>query len=240
MKIKYLLIAVALFIGATANAQGLSDILKGLGNSGTDASSMVGNLVEGVFTKTNIGLDDIVGSYVSEGPAVAFKSDNFLKKAGGLAEAAALETKLKPYYEQYGLTGLKLEVDSAANFTMNVKGMNLTGTVVHNEDEGTFTFNFMAMGMKIGQFTAYIQKSGKDLALMFDANKLKQIVSTISKFSGSSLATAFSKILDSYEGCCIGFDLKAQNSGGSSNSSSGTQSAGPGLDYLRNLLNRKK
>ena len=96
MRLKTIFIAVALLWGATVHAQGLGDLLKGLGGSG----STIGNLVEGVFTKTNLTLADLVGDYTSEGPAVAFKSDNLLKQAGGIAGAAALETKLKPYYEQ--------------------------------------------------------------------------------------------------------------------------------------------
>ena len=65
MRLKTIFIAVALLWGATVHAQGLGDLLKGLGGSG----STIGNLVEGVFTKTNLTLADLVGDYTSEGPA---------------------------------------------------------------------------------------------------------------------------------------------------------------------------
>lgn len=233
MRLKTIFIAVALLWGAAVHAQGLGDLLKGLGGSG----STIGNLVEGVFTKTDLSLADLVGDYTSEGPAVAFKSDNLLKQAGGIAGAAALETKLKPYYEQYGLTGMTLAVDTASNFTMTVKGMKLSGDIVCNDGEGTFTFNIKAMGMKVGQFTAYVQKSGSDLDLMFDATKLKQLISTVSRLTGGKMTQALSSVLDSYDGACIGFDMKctsAKKTGTSSDSS-----AGSAIESLRNILNRR-
>ena len=42
-------------------------------------------MLEGIFTKTNLEIADLVGEYESAGPAVSFKSDNFLQKAGGIA-----------------------------------------------------------------------------------------------------------------------------------------------------------
>ena len=249
-KLKVSLVALALMAGATANAQGLSDILKALGGGG-DVSSTIGNLIEGVFSKSDITLEDLVGDYVSTGPAVTFKSDNFLQKAGGVAGAAALETKLQPYYEQYGLTGMTLVVNDDASYIMTVKGIKLSGTVTRNDGDGTFTFNLMAMGMKVGQFTAYVEKTGKNLNLMFDATKLKEIISTVGKFSGMTIAKTLGTILDSYDGACVGF--KMENTGKNVSSSQGNTPASTGsstrqdsgndgsaLNSLKDLLNKKK
>ncbi|MDE5874998.1 MAG: DUF4923 family protein [Muribaculaceae bacterium] len=212
MKLKTILVAFALLLGINANAQSLSDILRGLGGgsstSQSSTASTIGNLLEGIFTKTNLSLDDLVGEYTSTGPAVTFKSDNFLQKAGGIAGAAALETKLKPYYEQYGLTGMTLSVDSDYKFSMNVKGIRLSGTITKGSEEGTFVFNLMvANAIKLGAFTAYVQKSGKNMDLMFDATKLKQLISTVAKFTGGKLIGAMGTLLDSYDGACIGFKM---------------------------------
>ncbi|MDE6400315.1 MAG: DUF4923 family protein [Muribaculaceae bacterium] len=231
MRLRTIIIALAILCISNVNAQGLGDLLKGLGGGSSDIGTTIGNLVEGVFTKTDLTLADLTGEYESQGPAVAFKSDDLLKKAGGIAGAAALETKLKPYYEQYGLTGMKLSVDSAANFTMTVKGVRLSGDITKNGDDGTFTFNIKAAGMKIGQFTAYVQKSGSNLDLMFDATKLKQLISTVSGLAGGTMTKALSSILDSYDGACIGFEMKgtvAESAGSSS---------GSAIESLRNILN---
>lgn len=225
----------------TVNAQSLSDILGNLGgnNSGNSGGNIISNVLEGVFTKTNLSLKDLVGEYQAQGPAVTFKSDNFLQKAGGIAGAAAIEQKLNPYYEQYGLNNMTLTVDEDANFTMKVKSLSLKGTITKNDEEGTFIFNFNVMGISIGKFTAYIEKSGRNLNLMFDATKLKTIISAIAKFTGNSMASALGSILDSYDGACIGWKMVStatnENNSGSSNTGSAISS---GLDALKDILNK--
>lgn len=247
--LKSLFIAAALLLAAaTAQAQSLGDILGGLGNSSGNQSGLggtIGNVLSGIFTKSDLTLDDIVGEYVSDGPAVTFKSDNFLQKAGGIAGAAAIETKLQPYYEQYGLTGMPLTIDSDGNFTMKIKGIPLSGTVAAKDNKGEFKFVIKALGtVKVGQFTAYIQKSGRNIDLMFDAKKLKDFISTVGKFSGMKIAGSLSKILDSYDGANIGFKMK--NTGSSSvtspveSSDSTASGQGSGLENLFNILNNRK
>lgn len=92
--IKSIFTSLFLIIAFSASAQSIGDLLKGLGQGSSDIGSTIGNALQGIFTKTDLTIEDIVGEYVSTGPAVAFKSDNFLQKAGGIAGAAALETKL--------------------------------------------------------------------------------------------------------------------------------------------------
>ncbi|MDE5876103.1 MAG: DUF4923 family protein [Muribaculaceae bacterium] len=198
-----------------ASAQSLSDIL-----GGGDTGSTVTNMLSGIFSNTNFTIADIAGDYQASGPAISFKSDNLLQKAGGIAGAAAIESKLSPYYEQYGLNSMTLQIAENGDFTMTVKKLKLTGTITEGGDKGNFEFNFKAFGkVKLGKINAYIEKSGNSLDLMFDASKLKSIVSAVANFSGMSLAKTAAGILDSYDGACIGF--KMNKVGGDNNSSSG-------------------
>lgn len=232
----------------TMNAQSLGDLLGGLGGGNSKAGDMIGSLVDGIFTKSNLSLDDLVGEYKSEGPAVTFKSDNFLQKAGGLAGAAKIESELKPYYEKYGLNNMTLTVDADHNFTMVIKGISLKGDITKDESAGTFDFNFSVMGLKIGKFTAYVEKSGRNLNLMFDATKLKDFISAVAKFTGNSMAKALGTILDSYEGACIGFKMVSTGAASNTNSSgsdvngasdsNSTGSSSP-LDALKDILKSK-
>lgn len=249
-KLKVLTLVIGLVLsGFSANAQGLGDILKGLGgNSGI--GDMVGGLIEGVFTKSDLTVADLAGSYVSEGPAISFKSDNFLQKAGGMAGAAAIEAKLKPYYQQYGLTGMTLDVDKDGNYTMGVKGIKINGTITKNESDGTFDFNITVVSMKLGKFTAFVEKSGSTLKLMFDADKLMKLVSAIAKFTGNSIASTLGSILESYDGACIGFKMQQTSSSAAattttttssetqSKSSNTNEAVSSGLDALKGLLNK--
>lgn len=246
---------VGALVGASTvcmNAQSLSDILGGLGGSKSESGSSVGNIlgnvIEGVFTKTNLTLEDILGEYEAEGPAVTFKSENFLQKAGGIAGAATIESKLQPYYNQYGLNSMTLTIDKDANFVMKIKALSLKGTVEKSSEEGAFDFKFNVMGVSLGKFTAYIEKSGSTLKLMFDATKLKSFISAVAKFTGNSMASALGSILDSYDGACIGWKMKSisssvstpANTDGSSNESSGSNSTSKGLDALKDLLKSGK
>ncbi len=210
MKIKAIILSIALMAASAVQAQGLGDLLKGLGGGSGESgtASTIGNILSGIFSKSDLTVEDLAGQYESEGPAITFKSDNFLQQAGGLAGAAALETKLDPYYQKYGLNGMKLVIDKEGNFTLTVKNIPLSGTVVAKDEKGEFTFNIMALkSMKIGQFTSYIQKSGNNLDLMFDAKKLKELISTIGKISGMQIAKTMSTLLDCYDGANIGFKM---------------------------------
>lgn len=226
-------IAMALMMGATACAQ--STTKSGLG-------STIGNLLEGIFTKSDIELSDLVGKYESVGPAVTFKGDSFLKKAGGIAGAAALETKLQPYYEQYGLIGMPMTIDGDGNFSLNVKKIVIKGTLEKNEDDGTFIFNIMMGSIRLGKFTAYIEKTGKNLDLMFDATKLKELMSTIGSLSGIGMAKTLASLLDSYDGACIGFQMNytgAVSTGGTVNSVDSTSTQSSGVGGLLDLLKKR-
>ena len=238
MKIKKLLVVGAIAMASTisVNAQSLGDILGGLGGNG-NVGNVLGSVIEGVFTKTNLSLADLVGTYQAQGPAVTFKSENLLQKAGGIAGAATIESKLNPYYEKYGLNGMNLTVDQDANFTMKIKSLSLKGTITKNESDGTFDFNFNVMGIKLGKFTAYVEKSGKNLNLMFDATKLKSFISAVAKFTGNSMASALGAILDSYDGACIGWKMVSTKQPEQSGSTSG--STGSGLDALKDILKGK-
>lgn len=238
MKLLKSLMVGAIIMASTfsVHSQSLSDILSGLGSNSSSSSNgvgdIIGNVIEGVFTKTNLTLADLVGEYQAEGPAVTFKSENFLQKAGGLAGAATIESKLKPYYEQYGLNNMTLTVDEDYNFTMKIKSLSLKGTITQNESEGTFTFNFNVLGIKLGGFTAYIEKSGKNLNLMFDATKLKSFISTVAKLTGNSMAQALGSILDSYDGACIGWKMVST----AQNDSSTESAISSGLGTLKDIL----
>lgn len=234
---------VVLAAPATTGAQSITDLLGGLTNNST--GSTIVNALEGVFSKSDISVADIAGDWKSTGPAVSFKSDNLLKKAGGIAGAAALETKLAPYYDQYGLNGMTMSIDNDGNFTMTLKKIQLQGTMTANQGEGTFDFHLKAFGkVPLGSFTAYVTTTGNTMNIMFDATKMKQLVSAVAKYSGMNLAKAAASLLDSYDGACIGFKMtKTGNASTTTNNNTNSQKSDStkekkesGLGGLLNIL----
>ncbi len=186
-------------------AQSLGDLLGGgLGDT-------IGNMIEGVFSSSDITIADMQGEWTSTGPAVCFQGEGFLKKAGGVAAAAAIESKLQPYYDQYGLKDAKLTIDAQGNFTLVCKIIKLNGTITQaaGAEPGVFEFNFTALGMKLATVTTYVQKTSQSMDVMFDATKLKKLLSAVAQFTGIKTVQALTQILDSYDGLCIGFHLNA-------------------------------
>lgn len=241
-RLKVMCMTVALLLGATAYAQSSS---KTVSSKKSSITSTIGNMLEGIFTKTNLEIADLVGEYESAGPTVSFKSDNFLQKAGGIAGAAALETKLQPYYEQYGLIGMPFTVDKDGNFVLTVKGLKVKGILEKNDNDGTFIFNIMLGTIRVGKFLAYVEKSGRNINLMFDATKLKELISTIGSVTGIQMAKTMATLLDSYDGACIGFKMNNTGSGnaaagGSVGTDTDSTNSTQGLDGIGTLLDRLK
>ena len=172
------------------------------------AGSAVGDVVGGLLTQSDITVAQMAGTWTATGAAVTFQSDNALKKAGGAAAAGAIESKLNPYYQKYGLIGSTLTVDSQGAFSLKTKGITLKGTVTKRSD-GNFDFAFTPFGnVKLGTIKAYVEKPVSGLDVMFDASKLMNIVSTVAGITGNSLASTLGNVLKSYDGMCVGFHFK--------------------------------
>lgn len=225
MKKIILAVAAAIAVGGfQANAIDLKGLL---GNAG----SAVSGVVEGLLTQSDITVEQMAGNWTASGSAIAFQSDNFLQKAGGSAAASAIESKLNPYYEKYGLTGSTLDIQADGSFVMKVKGISIKGNITKRGD-GNFDFAFTPFGsFKLGSIVTYVEKTPSGLNVMFDASKLKSLISTIAGFTGNSLASTAGSLLDSYDGMLVGFAYTGQSTytGGS-----GAGSAGGGVGSLLN------
>lgn len=192
---------------STAGSKSSPDLTNILGGAG----GALGNMLEGVFTKTDLSVQDIAGEWTSTGSAVSFQSDNFLKKAGGSAAAGAVENKLDEYYKKFGLTGAVLNIDTDGNFILNIGKVPLKGTL-EVADKGIFKFNFNAGGiMKLGSMKAYVEKTPTGLNVMFDADKIKQLMTLAASLSGSKMVSTADQLLKQYDGICIGFKMTGKS-----------------------------
>lgn len=206
------LAAVCMCGQALANPD-IKEVLSGLGSKGGNGSNIVNGLkgaVEGVLTKTNLTEKDIEGSWKYSAPAVVFKSENLLKKAGGSAAASVVEGKIAPYYQKAGITKLTAEFKADKTMTFQIGKAKLSGTyaVKAGGQPGEFTFKFKAVGkVPVGTFTGHVEKVGNKISICFDASKLISLVNAIAKVSGTKSISAAASILNSYDGMMIGFEL---------------------------------
>lgn len=235
--------AAVLLASAGAQAQNLSEIFGALGNLGGNSSQTItsgkgggntlGNLLEGVFSSSNITVQDLAGVWTSNGPAVCFQSENMLKKAGGIAAAAMVEKELSPYYSKLGLNGTVITIQTDGTFSMKTKMLTLNGTITQStKGKGVFDFNFTLLGMKLASVTTYAEKTSKTLNIMFDASKLKNLLSAVSKVVNIKTLSAITKILDMYDGLCVGFRTEKTGTVAGEQQSTGSSA----LDALGNIL----
>lgn len=226
-RIFLMLIAAFVLASFSSSAFDLKNALKQVANSqsnndsttttggGTNGSSALGGLLGGLSNllgKTDVTVADLEGTWSYVKPAVAFKSENLLKKAGGDVAASMIEEKIQPYYEKAGFTALKLTVKADSTFTMNFNHGSLSGTLEKDKDSN-FVFNFKALGkINIGHASSVITKSGNNITVTFDASKLITLVSKVASITGNSTISGVSSLLQSYDGLNAGFELKKDTS----------------------------
>ena len=171
-KITLLFIAIVTLFGTPASANpDITDLLKGAaaslsGGKGSDDTnngvlSGLQGLVEGLISKSNLTEADLVGNYKYSAPAVAFQSDNLLKKAGGSAAAGVITAKIAPYYEKVGITSLTATFNEDKTFLFTIKKVKLSGTFEKDPDSetGDFIFKFNVGGkIPLGQFKSHVEK----------------------------------------------------------------------------------
>lgn len=192
---------------------GLGSLLGGSGSSsstsGNGLGDLLGGVVSGLLGNDKITPDRLVGTWNYVSPAVCFKSENFLQKAGGAAMATTIENKLADYYTKFRLNKVTLTVDENQKFTLNLGLLRTSGTItIEGED---VYFNFTALGaISLGQMKTYITMTGNQMSLMFDVTKLISIINAVGSATNSTAVKAASSLLNSYDGMCAGFKLQKQ------------------------------
>ena len=202
MKFKSLIVALfATAVCANAWAWDLSS-LKNLN---------LGSVVNSLVSTDKVEIADLKGTWKSVSPAIVFKSENLLQKAGGTAAEAAIEGKLDKYYKSAQMDEFTITFEEGDKYTMTFKnGRTASGTVTKGTKDGTIVFNFSTLGStKLRQVTAYVQK-GTQLSITFDISKLNTLLSTVSKYTGNSTVSSITSLLNSYKGMYAGFKFEKQ------------------------------
>lgn len=220
-----LILALSLIAAPAASAQSARDILGGLLGGGASSSSSssdstkqsggLSDLLGGVagalgLGSTELSVKNLEGTWKYSAPAVSFKSDNLLLKAGGTAAAATIEKKLEPYYKTAGLTNLVFTVKADSTFTMKARLITINGTIDIAADGKSMHLNFKALGkINIGSMEAYTKLSDKDkLEMTFDVSKLVTILEKVGSLTGNSTIKGVTTLLEQYDGVTAGFQLK--------------------------------
>lgn len=195
--------------GSSTTGRGLGDILGAVSGA---IGGTAGGILEGVLSTDKVSPDDLTGKWKYAAPAVAFKTDDLLKKAGGAAASTAIEEKLAGYYKTAGFDNMTLEVDKDHKFTMKLKRLSLKGEILEpTSTEGitNLVFAFRILGVNALKMDAYVTKLGSNQTkITFDISKLIKLIQTVGSLTGNASINSMASLLDQYDGLTAGFELK--------------------------------
>ena len=207
---------------AAAIAVTLSLASCGLGTTGNTTTSntsaaVAGSLLGGSLQQSGTGLlgtlltsllgnttsqQSLVGTWVYEGPKVVFESENILSQLGGQVVSSNLEQKLGTQFSKLGFSAgkstLTLNSDNTCTLTVGSKSYNGTYVYDTNTHKMTLTGTF-----GVGKMTCTVSVQGGQLLMLFEADKLLNVATSISSKSTSTL----SSLLNSYSGLKLGWAM---------------------------------
>ena len=198
-----LMAGVFCLAGQTASAQSLGDLLKKVTGNET-----VKNVVESV-TGTTIPVD-IKGTWTYSGTAVKLESDDILKSTAAASLAASqIEDKLDQYVAKVGIKAgtFSFTFKEDNSFTATVKGKSFNGTYTLSEDYKTLSLQFgKTIGLK--PFTADVSATSSQLDLLFQADKLLELLGKLTASSSNSTLKTVGTLVNQYDGMKLGLELK--------------------------------
>ena len=197
-----LMAGVFCLAGQTASAQSLGDLLKKVTGNET-----VKNVVESV-TGTTIPVD-IKGTWTYSGTAVKLESDDILKSTAASLAASQIEDKLDQYVAKVGIKAgtFSFTFKEDNSFTATVMSKNFNGTYSISEDYKTMSLQF-GKTISLKPFTADVSATSSQLDLLFQADKLLELLGKLTASSSNSTLKTVGTLVNQYDGMKLGLELK--------------------------------
>lgn len=201
-RISVWMMCLALISGSEAWGQSLKDILN---------SSTVKNVISsatGITTPLNA--KNLAGQWNYVSPAVQLEGDNALKNATGSLAAGELEKKLADMCEKVGIKAgsFSMTFEEDNSFVMTLKSKDLKGTYTLDSDAKTVTLDFSSgKNFSFTKKTAQVTLLDNELNLLFEADKLLDLLSKLSSWSSNTTLQAANSLLEQYDGIKLGFSF---------------------------------
>ena len=196
-KISFLLVAVACIL--MAGCGNMNQVLSAMQNGG------VINAITSVIGLDKVTAQNLIGSWTYSGPGCAFTSENLLAKAGGEVAAAQIEEKIRPYYEQVGISASNTQItfNQDGTFTSRIAGTNFSGTYTFNEASQQIKLKGLLLSIN-----CYTKREINGISILFEAKKLLTVLQTMSALSGRTDLQTIGDLSKQYDGVRVGFDMK--------------------------------
>lgn len=188
-------------LGTTGNttSQGSSatgsDVLQQAGAS--VLSNILGNILGGTTSKQTL-----VGSWTYSGPKLVFESENVLSQIGGQVLSNNLEQKLGTQLEKMGFKAGKsvLTLNNDGSCSLVLGNKTLPGTYTYDAGSNKMTLTGV---LGVGQMTCTTSIQNGQLLMLFDADKLLNVATSL----GSKNTSTLGSILSSYNGLKLGWAM---------------------------------
>ena len=184
----------------------------GLGTTGTTTTDnnssiqQVGGDILGTILGSLLGgttsQQSLIGTWTYYGPKVVFESENILSQLGGQVVSSNLEQKLGTQLSKMGFSAGKstLVLNNDGSCTLTLGKQALTGTYAYDNSSNKLTLTSV---LGVGQMTCTVSVQGNQLYMLFDADKLLSVATSLSSKSTSTL----SSLLQSYTGLKLGWAM---------------------------------
>ena len=181
-----------------------------LTNNGTTevGTSLLGNVLGSLLGSSNtITKSDLIGTWTYAKADCVFETDNLLMKAGGEVAATRIESQLETQLSKIGIKkgSCTYTFNEDGTYTAVIGGYTLSGTYTFNEQKKTVTLTYLA---GLGRITPHVAKTGNKISLLYESDKLLQLVQKLGKLSSNSTISGLSSLLGSYDGLLIGMELQ--------------------------------
>jgi len=183
---------------------------NGLGSLGSlsqvigDGQTM-GNVLRSVLGLDKITAANLIGAWSYKGPGCAFTSEQLLAQAGGEVVAADIKTRVKPYYDQLGITSANTRVTfkEDGTYTAVIAGKQLSGNYTFDETNYKVTMKGLLLTIN-----CYAKRNSDGIALLFESSKLLTLLQTLAALSGNTAVQTVGDLSKSYDGLRLGFDFR--------------------------------
>jgi hypothetical protein len=176
------------------------------GDNSNSLTSGVQNILEDILGSSTLSAADLNGEWKYNSVACVFKSENLLEKAGGSLASSTVESKINESIKKLGFTGKEFSITFKADktFIISIKGKEIGGKYTLNLKEKKITLSYLNKF----DFTANIAKNGKNISILYDADKFFEFVTSITSTSSNASIASLSKMLKKYDGLMIGMKLQ--------------------------------
>ena len=163
------------------------------------------NAITSVIGLDKVSAQNLIGSWTYNGPGCAFTSENLLAKAGGEVAAAQIEEKVKPYYQQVGISASNTQItfNQDGTFSSKIAGTNFSGTYTFNEASQQIKLKGLLLSIN-----CYTKREINGISILFEAKKLLTVLQTMSALSGNANLQTIGDLSKQYDGVRVGFDMK--------------------------------